>query len=118
MSRFSANEYVMSEMYLRRPKLKETELMAVRVRVAIKCVDRLYHAVEWIIDEKGFPDYGIRLLNQMINRQQPHPLDEEIRDVLHAWQRGESYDAVYYRAAQLQAARVVRRVRYGGRRGR
>lgn len=110
-------EYRQWKRFNRRPKLTEELSMVVRLRVAIKCVSRVYMLVQHRVSEKDFPDWMLVQLRARAQAQNPHPLTEEIEDVLAGWSRGERYHHTYNRAFSLSAKRTINLVKYGGRRG-
>lgn len=103
--------------YLQRPKLYDDRAQLIRLRVAIQVVNRLYRRVEHRVPERAFPDWCIRVLAERTRAGHPHPLQEEIEDVLGGWKRGETSADTYHRECSFSADRIINRLKYGGRRG-
>lgn len=116
MRKTAMQQYQIGELYLRRPRLTTDSLLLVRLRVAMQAARQLFLKVQHRYDERTFPHYLVIRLDRMAAAGQPHPLDEELRDVVASWRRGETHADLYARALELRAKRIIRRVRYGGRR--
>jgi hypothetical protein len=108
--------YEVLEMYLNRGPLTDESVMLVRIRVAIKVVDRLYHRVCGRVDTYSYPAYVRAALALQAQKGYPHMLEEEIEDVLCVWERGDNYASLMAQAKKLAAHRIIHHVRYGGRR--
>lgn len=104
------------ELYIKRTRLPEDRMMLVRIRVAIRIVSRWYKRMEGFVPEQEFPKWALRKLDRDAEQGITHMLDEEVRDVLLGWAKGETYGDTYARAVALSSIRMVNRVRYGGRR--
>lgn len=105
------------ELYLRRVRLTEESTELIRLRVAMRIVDRVYDRVYERVTAANFPLFMHRQLMQRKEAGFPHPLAEEIEDVLVHWASPKGYSELYKKARTFLSRRVIRKVRYGGRRG-
>lgn len=104
------------DLWVARPSLWVEGFTLCRLRVAMRCVDRLYFATKDRIGHQEFPLYVVRALERRRDAGHLHPLHWEMLAVAKNWGTDVRRWHMYAQILRFRATRSIHKVRYGGRR--
>lgn len=110
-------EEVAMSLWVGRSDLWTEGFTLIRLRVAIRVADRLWHHWARITSKTPFPRYLLNRLDKMRSEGMPHPLHWELTTIAKDLQKGLKRHHTYARFCFHRARRAIHKVRWGGRRG-